>query len=93
MRISCIRFYTKFKRCTKHRSPARLRIILHSANNLLSIQSIFPFSSRVVLLTDDRDGIADSVERLMGTKAEARFACSSDKAEFAARICWTFRFW
>src|SRR5258705_471751 len=29
---------------------------------------------RVVLLADDREGTADSVERLMGTKAEARFA-------------------
>ena len=28
---------------------------------------------RVVLLADDREGTADSVERLMGTKAEARF--------------------
>ena len=35
------------------------------------------------LLADDRDGTADSVERLMGTKAEARFAFISDKAEFA----------
>ena len=34
---------------------------------------------RVVLLADDREGTADSVERLMGTKAEARFA----------RLCWT----
>ncbi len=38
---------------------------------------------RVVLLPDDRDGTADSVERLMGTKAEARFAFISEKAEFA----------
>ena len=38
---------------------------------------------RVVLLPDDREGTADSVERLMGTKAEARFAFISDKAEFA----------
>jgi topoisomerase-4 subunit B len=38
---------------------------------------------RVVLLTEDRDGTADSVERLMGTKPEARFAFISDKAEFA----------
>src|SRR5882672_10624097 len=36
---------------------------------------------RVVLLADDREGTADSVERLMGTKAEARFAFISDKAE------------
>ncbi|WP_128925498.1 DNA topoisomerase IV subunit B [Bradyrhizobium guangxiense] len=38
---------------------------------------------KVVLLADDRDTTADSVERLMGTKAEARFAFISDKAEFA----------
>ncbi|WP_407174122.1 DNA topoisomerase IV subunit B [Bradyrhizobium sp. STM 3562] len=38
---------------------------------------------RVVLLADDREGTADSVERLMGTKAEARFAFISEKAEFA----------
>ena len=37
---------------------------------------------RVVVLTEDREGTADSVERLMGTKAEARFAFISDKAEF-----------
>src|ERR1700742_3791256 len=39
---------------------------------------------RVVLLADDREGTADSVERLMGTKAEARFAFISDRAEFAS---------
>jgi topoisomerase-4 subunit B len=39
---------------------------------------------RVVLLTEDREGTADSVERLMGTKAEARFAFISDRAEFAS---------
>jgi topoisomerase-4 subunit B len=39
---------------------------------------------RVVLLADDREGTADSVERLMGTKAESRFAFISDKAEFAS---------
>ena len=38
---------------------------------------------RVVLLADDRSGTADSVERLMGTKAELRFAFISEKAEFA----------
>jgi len=37
-----------------------------------------------VLLADDREGTADSVERLMGTKAEARFAFITDKAEFAS---------
>jgi topoisomerase IV subunit B len=39
---------------------------------------------RVVLLADDREGTADSIERLMGTKAEARFAFITDKAEFAS---------
>jgi topoisomerase-4 subunit B len=39
---------------------------------------------RVMLLADDREDTADSVERLMGTKAEARFAFISDKAEFAS---------
>jgi topoisomerase IV subunit B len=38
---------------------------------------------KVVLLADDREGTADSVERLMGTKAEARYAFITDKAEFA----------
>ncbi len=38
---------------------------------------------RVVLLTDDREDTADSVERLMGTKAEARFAFIQEHAEFA----------
>jgi len=39
---------------------------------------------RVVLLADDREGTADSVERLMGTKADARFAFISEKAEFTS---------
>jgi len=39
---------------------------------------------KVVLLADDREGTADSVERLMGTRAEARFAFITDKAEFAS---------
>lgn len=39
---------------------------------------------RVVLLADDREGTADSVERLMGTKAEARFTFITEKAEFAS---------
>jgi topoisomerase-4 subunit B len=39
---------------------------------------------RVVLLTEDREDTADSVERLMGTKAEARFAFIQERAEFAA---------
>jgi topoisomerase-4 subunit B len=38
---------------------------------------------KVVLLADDREGTANSVERLMGTKAEARFAFIQEKAEFA----------
>jgi topoisomerase-4 subunit B len=39
---------------------------------------------RIVLLPDDREGTADSVERLMGVKAEPRFAFIQDKAEFAS---------
>lgn len=38
---------------------------------------------KVMLLTEDREDTADSVERLMGTKAEARFAFIQEKAEFA----------
>ena len=38
---------------------------------------------RVVLLADDREDTADAIERLMGTKAEARFAFIQEKAEFA----------
>ena len=38
---------------------------------------------RVVLLADDRQDTANSVERLMGTKAEARFAFIQERAEFA----------
>jgi topoisomerase-4 subunit B len=38
---------------------------------------------RVVLLADDREDTADSVERLMGTKAESRFAFIQEHAEFA----------
>jgi topoisomerase-4 subunit B len=38
---------------------------------------------KVMLLTDDRNDTADSVERLMGAKAESRFAFIQEKAEFA----------
>ena len=38
---------------------------------------------RVVLVADDRKDTADSVERLMGTKAEARFDFIQERAEFA----------
>src|SRR5437588_8463191 len=38
---------------------------------------------RVVLLAEDREDTADCIERLMGTKAEARFAFIQEKAEFA----------
>ena len=38
---------------------------------------------RVMLVTEDREDTADSVERLMGAKAEARFAFIQEKAEFA----------
>ena len=39
---------------------------------------------RVVLLTDDRNDTAKSVERLMGAKAEARFEFIQERAEFAS---------
>jgi topoisomerase-4 subunit B len=39
---------------------------------------------RVVLLAEDREDTADCIERLMGTKAEARFAFIQEKAEFAS---------
>jgi topoisomerase-4 subunit B len=39
---------------------------------------------RVMLETDDRSDAASSVERLMGTKAEARFSFIQEKAEFAS---------
>jgi topoisomerase IV subunit B len=39
---------------------------------------------RITLLTDDRGETADSVERLMGTKAEARFDFIQERAEFAS---------
>jgi topoisomerase-4 subunit B len=38
---------------------------------------------RVMLLADDRQDTASAVERLMGTKAEARFAFIQERAEFA----------
>jgi topoisomerase IV subunit B len=38
---------------------------------------------KVMLLTEDREDTADSVERLMGVKAEARFAFIQEHAEFA----------
>ncbi len=39
---------------------------------------------RVPLVTEDRADTASSVERLMGTKAEARFAFIYERAEFAS---------
>ena len=39
---------------------------------------------RVMLVADAREATADSVERLMGTKPEARFAFIQERAEFAA---------
>jgi len=48
---------------------------------------------RVVLVADDREGTADSVERLMGTKAEARFAFIPTRRNSPARICWTCNRW
>jgi topoisomerase-4 subunit B len=39
---------------------------------------------RVVVLEEDREGTSDSVERLMGSKPEARFAFIQERAAFAA---------
>ncbi len=39
---------------------------------------------RVVLAGDDRDATAESVERLMGTRAESRFEFIQERAEFAS---------
>jgi hypothetical protein len=36
------------------------------------------------LVNEDREETADSVERLMGTKAEARFDFTQERAEFAS---------
>ena len=38
---------------------------------------------RVMLVTEDREDTDNSVERLMGTKAEARFEFIQERAEFA----------
>ena len=38
---------------------------------------------RVVVLAEDRAGTAESVERLMGNKPEARFAFIQERAAFA----------
>jgi topoisomerase-4 subunit B len=38
---------------------------------------------RVVLLADDQKATEKAVERLMGTKPEARFAFIQERAEFA----------
>jgi len=46
---------------------------------------------RVVLLADDREGTADSVERLMGTKARLASPSFPTKLSSPARICSTFR--
>jgi hypothetical protein len=47
------------------------------------------FMLRVVLLADDRAGTADSVERLMGTKAEARLPSFPTRRNSPARTFWT----
>jgi topoisomerase IV subunit B len=41
---------------------------------------------RVVLIAEDREDTADSVERLMGAKAEARFAFIQEHAEFVKEV-------
>jgi topoisomerase IV subunit B len=38
---------------------------------------------RVVVLAEDREGTANSVERLMGNRPEARFAFIQERAAFA----------
>jgi topoisomerase-4 subunit B len=38
----------------------------------------------VAVLPEDREATADSVERLMGNKPEARFAFIQERAKFAA---------
>src|SRR3954454_17612630 len=38
---------------------------------------------KVMLLAEDREGTADSIERLMGNKAESRFTFIQERAEFA----------
>jgi topoisomerase-4 subunit B len=38
---------------------------------------------QVMLMTEDREDTASSVERLMGTKAESRFAFIQEHAAFA----------
>jgi topoisomerase-4 subunit B len=38
---------------------------------------------RVALIADDRKNTEKSVERLMGTRAEARFEFIQERAEFA----------
>uniref|UniRef100_Q07ME7 DNA topoisomerase IV, B subunit n=1 Tax=Rhodopseudomonas palustris (strain BisA53) TaxID=316055 RepID=Q07ME7_RHOP5 len=40
--------------------------------------------ARVMLLADDREATADSMERLMGSKAAARFAFVSENAELTS---------
>src|ERR1043165_7166643 len=39
---------------------------------------------RVILINDERDKTSKTVERLMGTKAEARFEFITERAEFAS---------
>jgi topoisomerase IV subunit B len=41
---------------------------------------------RVVLANDEREETADCVERLMGNRAEARFAFIQERAVFAAEL-------
>ena len=41
---------------------------------------------RVILVTEDREDTTDSVERLMGTRPEARFAFIQDRAEFVEEL-------
>ena len=46
---------------------------------------------QVKVVEDERKNTDRSVERLMGNKPELRFEFIQERAEFAARTCWTFR--
>jgi topoisomerase IV subunit B len=41
---------------------------------------------KVMLIADDRADTAKAVDRLMGTKAEARFEFIQERAEFASDV-------
>ena len=69
-----------------HRQRPLGQLVQHAADGAVGLCGgiCAAHLTKHLLLADDREGTADSVERLMGTKAEARFAFISDKAEFAS---------